>query len=500
MTTKVTGSVLANTAVTAGTYGSAGTAANHVVPVVTVDAQGRLTSAANVTITNTQVFANTGLTANASTGVVAIGLGTSGAIAGSYGSGTTTPVITVDAFGRVTSVSATTITGGSAGIGATTFNRQSNTATAGQTVFTVNGGYTVGYLQVYLNGVLLNAGDLTATNGTSFTLGVAATLNDIVESIAYTVSTVLNVGPSPSGGLAGQVLYQSAANTTANTDVGTAGQLLTSQGTGKPTWSAQTSLVVANTQITGRMTSTQLANTAVTPGTYGGTSQIPVITIDQQGRATSAANVATSSLTGIGGFSNMVVITSSNPSYSIPATKIKVTVLGAGGGSGGVTTDGGIDGLTAGGGGGGAAIKILSGLTIGNTLNITIGAGGTAGSSSTSGGTGGTSSVASGTQSISTVSATGGGGTVSATGGGDGIGGTPGSGSGGDLNLKGNAGTTPNSFNQAGNGGGSIFAGGGAAVVNSVGTAGTFGGGAAGVGGVTKSGSVGSAGVVIIEY
>ena len=46
MTTKVTGSVLANTTVTAGTYG--GTTA---IPVVVVDAQGRLTSAANVSIT-----------------------------------------------------------------------------------------------------------------------------------------------------------------------------------------------------------------------------------------------------------------------------------------------------------------------------------------------------------------------------------------------------------------------------------------------------------------
>ena len=44
MTTKVTGSVLANTAVTAGTYGGASQMA-----VVTVDAQGRLTSAANAT-------------------------------------------------------------------------------------------------------------------------------------------------------------------------------------------------------------------------------------------------------------------------------------------------------------------------------------------------------------------------------------------------------------------------------------------------------------------
>ena len=253
MTTKVTGSVLANTAVTAGTYGGAGAtpAVSYALPVITVDAQGRLTSAANVTIRNTAVFANSGqLTANTNTGNIALGLATSGAIAGSYGTGTQTPVITVDAYGRITSVSTTTITGGSAGIGATTFTRQSNTATAGQTVFTVTGGYTVGYLQVYLNGVLLNATDYTASNGTSFTLAVGATVGDIVESFAYTVTNVLNVSPSPSGGSAGQVLYQSAANTTANTDVGTSGYLLTSAGTGKPTWTnpASLSFSTANSQ------------------------------------------------------------------------------------------------------------------------------------------------------------------------------------------------------------------------------------------------------------
>lgn len=45
---------------------------------------------------------------------------------------------------------------------------------------------------------------------------------------------------------------------------------------------------VANTKITGVMTASQLANTAVTPGTYGGATAVPVLTVDQQGRVTSA--------------------------------------------------------------------------------------------------------------------------------------------------------------------------------------------------------------------
>jgi hypothetical protein len=44
--------------------------------------------------------------------------------------------------------------------------------------------------------------------------------------------------------------------------------------------------------MTTRVSSSTLANTAVTVGTYGGASQIPVVVVDQQGRLTSAANVA----------------------------------------------------------------------------------------------------------------------------------------------------------------------------------------------------------------
>jgi hypothetical protein len=40
------------------------------------------------------------------------------------------------------------------------------------------------------------------------------------------------------------------------------------------------------------VTSAKLANTAISPGVYGGSTQIPVITVDQQGRLTLASNTA----------------------------------------------------------------------------------------------------------------------------------------------------------------------------------------------------------------
>jgi plastocyanin len=45
---------------------------------------------------------------------------------------------------------------------------------------------------------------------------------------------------SLSGGVAGAIPYQTATNITGFTDAGTAGYYLTSQGTGKPTWTAPT--------------------------------------------------------------------------------------------------------------------------------------------------------------------------------------------------------------------------------------------------------------------
>jgi hypothetical protein len=64
--------------------------------------------------------------------------------------------------------------------------RQTFTATAGQTSFTVTGGYDAGFADVYLNGVkLVNGVDVDVSSGTAVVLTVGAALNDVVDVVAY---------------------------------------------------------------------------------------------------------------------------------------------------------------------------------------------------------------------------------------------------------------------------------------------------------------------------
>jgi hypothetical protein len=69
------------------------------------------------------------------------------------------------------------------------------TATASQTTFSVPS-YTVGFIDVYRNGVMLGSADYTATNGTTVVLATGATSGDLVEVISFQVSSVLNAIPA----------------------------------------------------------------------------------------------------------------------------------------------------------------------------------------------------------------------------------------------------------------------------------------------------------------
>jgi hypothetical protein len=184
---------LANTAVTAGTYGNATT-----VSQITVDAQGRITSASNVSISSggvgtvTQVDTGTGLTGGPVTSTGTISLANTAVVAAAYGSASQVGTFTVDAQGR-----------------------------------------------------------LTAAANVAISISVA----NVSGAVPNTVNVIAGTGLSGGGNLASNVTVS-------------------------------------------------LANTAVTAGSYGSTTQVAAITIDAQGRITAAANVAVSG--GGGGTGNIV--------------------------------------------------------------------------------------------------------------------------------------------------------------------------------------------------
>ena len=86
-----------------------------------------------------------------------------------------------------------------------TQTRDAFTATAAQTSF-ATGGYTPGFLDVFLNGVKLAAADYTATNGSDVVLAVGAALNDIIETVAYTTFEVNSNATLAQGALADTAL------------------------------------------------------------------------------------------------------------------------------------------------------------------------------------------------------------------------------------------------------------------------------------------------------
>ncbi len=86
------------------------------------------------------------------------------------------------------------------------------TATAGQTSFSVPS-YTVGYVDVYRNGVMLGSADYTATSGTTIVLASGATAGDLVEVISFYVSSVLNAIPATAGSVGTTYLADNSVTT-----------------------------------------------------------------------------------------------------------------------------------------------------------------------------------------------------------------------------------------------------------------------------------------------
>jgi hypothetical protein len=147
------------------------------------------------------------------------------------------------------------------------------TATASQTTFSVPS-YTVGYVDVYRNGVRLGTADYTATSGTTVVLANAATIGDLVTTESFYVSSVLNAIPSVGGAVNNIYLDSGNANGTGAllTPSGTTAQRPASPAAGMQRWNTTLGIMEAWTgtvwtQVTSLLYS---ANYLVVAGGGGG--------------------------------------------------------------------------------------------------------------------------------------------------------------------------------------------------------------------------------------
>jgi acetyltransferase-like isoleucine patch superfamily enzyme len=102
-------------------------------------------------------------------------------------------------------VGGTLYVNGAAFTGTQAVSYQEFTAIAAQTTFTVSGGYTVGQIDVFANGVLMNSADYTATNGTTVVFGSGRKVNDLVRVKKYITFSVADTVPASGGTITGNL-------------------------------------------------------------------------------------------------------------------------------------------------------------------------------------------------------------------------------------------------------------------------------------------------------
>ena len=137
----------------------------------------------------TYLTAGSGLSISGTTITASGGGGSSGIEIENSGTSVGTAITSINFSTNLTATASggiATITASGGGGGGNPVSKSSTetTATGGQTVF--NGTYTVGFVDVFLNGSKLDSSEFTATNGTSITLTTGATANDIIEVIGFT--------------------------------------------------------------------------------------------------------------------------------------------------------------------------------------------------------------------------------------------------------------------------------------------------------------------------
>jgi hypothetical protein len=270
---------LADSGVTAASYGS-GTA----VPVLAVDAKGRITSASTATIDTTftvgadvgsddvvgggetlTLSGGTGITSTVSANEVTFALDDTAVSAGTYGSASAVPVITVDAQGRITGVSTQT---SSSSFTLAADSGNSNAITGGETLTFI--GDTGISTVVGTNSITIDLDDTAVTAGS------------YGSATAVPTFTVDAQGRLTAAGTASIAASMNIQGDTGTDSIALLSETLDIAG--------GTGIATAASDGTSTITVT-LSDTAVTSGSYGSTTAIPVLAIDAQGRVTSASTV-----------------------------------------------------------------------------------------------------------------------------------------------------------------------------------------------------------------
>jgi trimeric autotransporter adhesin len=295
---------LANTAVTAGSYGS-----TTQVPQVTVDAQGRLTAASNITITpanigaqpvdadltalaglgTTGVVVRTGAgtattrTVTASTGITlangdglagnpTVSITNTGVTAATYGSATQVSQVAINAQGQATSASNVAIAIPSTQV--TDFNEAAQDAVGGILTDTASVDLTYNDAGNTISAAVLPAG-VDHNSLANLTTGDPHT-QYLLNSAAASTYQPLDSDLTAIAGLAGTGVIVRTGTGTATTR----------------TITASTGITLANGDGVSGNPTVSITNTGVTAATYGSATQVAQVALNAQGQATSASSVA----------------------------------------------------------------------------------------------------------------------------------------------------------------------------------------------------------------